>query len=73
MTTQIEEDQLPCKGENCKEPRVSGSPYCEDHIIQAQVAARRTAAPVVGSLAQLIRNAKKQGLIAPVSSGYQSS
>ena len=62
--------ELPCTYEKCKELRVSGGLYCEDHTLQQQVGATRT--PGL-SLAQMIRNAKGKGLISPVSSGYQSS
>lgn len=64
-------DRLNCLFDFCVEERVSGSDYCEDHMLQHQLAARRP--KPMGTLAQLIRGAKAKGLIAPVSSGYQSS
>ena len=51
---------VPCSGE-----RVSGSTYCEDHLLQTQVKATRPAA--TGTLASLIRKARTQGLLKPVS------
>jgi hypothetical protein len=58
-------------------PAVSGSAYCDDCNIAAQLAARTPPGPV-GTLGQLIRDAKKKGLIEPLPSGklgsiYQST
>lgn len=50
----------------CYEVRVSGSKYCEDHLMEAQLKSR-IAAPT-GTLAALIRKAQGHGLLKPVSS-----
>ena len=50
----------------CQEERVSGSTYCEDHLLQTQVRAPRPGP--TGTLASLIRKARTQGLLKPVSS-----
>lgn len=52
----------------CYESRVSGSRYCEDHMIEAHNA-RRSNAPV--DLGGMIRKAKQMGYIASLPSGYQ--
>jgi hypothetical protein len=68
-----EEMTLPrvCTHLGCATLCVSGSNYCEDHLIEAQLKARRPAP--MGTLAQLIRGAKAKGLIAPVAGGYGHS
>ena len=50
---------------SCTQERVSGSEYCEDHLLQSQVQALRPAP--MGTLASLIRQAKGAGLLKPVS------
>jgi hypothetical protein len=63
-----------CEQPGCSEKRVSGAAYCEDHLLQLQVASRPRQQPaVVGTLAQLIRSGVAKGLIQPVRSGYQSA
>lgn len=68
-TTETDVESTPlCVKDNCKELRVSGSHYCDDHVLEQQVAASRQPRSTGGSsLASLIRGAKKQGLIKPVS------
>jgi hypothetical protein len=51
----------------CTEPCVSGSQYCEDHLLQSQV--RAIAPAPSGTLAALIRKANMKGMLKPVS-GY---
>lgn len=63
-------DTLLCAWEasKCYESRVSGSRYCEDHMIESANAARPN---VPGNLGDMIRKAKKKGLIKPLPNGYQ--
>jgi hypothetical protein len=53
-------------------PAVSGSAYCDDCNIAVQLSASRPPRPV-GTLGQLIRDAKQKGLIDPLPSGKLGS
>lgn len=54
----------------CYESRVSGSRYCEDHMIESANTARSTGPADLGAM---IRKARKKGLIKPLPNGYQHS
>lgn len=65
---------LTCDRAGCSAERVSGSQYCDDHLLEQQVrvseAREREQVQPSGTLADLFRKAKAAGHIAPVSSGY---
>lgn len=68
-TTKPAQDDL-CAWRNprCYESRVSGSEYCEDHVIQAQVTMHQTAGwQPSGDLAADILRALGLGFLKPVS------
>ena len=70
MSTKDDVQELCTWPPHCYENRVSGSEYCEDHLIEAQVAARAPAP--MGTLAAMIRKAKGKGWLKPVSAYHGS-
>lgn len=63
-----------CEAVNCSADAVSGTRYCEDHVLANQVAAHQRSAARArmgsGTLADLINRGKSKGLITPQMSEY---
>lgn len=69
-----------CIEPNCGEPSVGGGHYCEDHLIERSIVTHQRStlrakldqsAPTTGgSLADMIRRAKAQGILAPLRPEY---
>ncbi len=61
-----------CISGTCHSRRVDGSHYCEDHLLEKEVTLMQTNRAVpIGSLGDLVRRGKQEGMIKPVA-GYVS-